>query len=195
MKVRLLLLLFSLLAKISSVKNCAMHPGFSQCARVDVSRTCALSLHSHWKFWTFSNSVSEFSHVILNVSFNLWHRVVSEAFIVRYGVFWIVSTPTAWFNISLFVFLNLRSRFSPFSSALTRHVNVVLIAFVLSINDILSFNSRNCCKIISSQTSDAIESFLSKILAARAEFKTFASINLRVLSLAMLKHASRRLAL
>ena len=38
---------FSLLAKISSVENCAMHPGFSQGARVDVSRTCALSLHLH----------------------------------------------------------------------------------------------------------------------------------------------------
>ena len=51
----------------------AMHPGFSQCARVDVSRTSALSLNLHWKFWTFSNSVSAFSHVILNVSLNLWH--------------------------------------------------------------------------------------------------------------------------
>ena len=72
--------MFSLLAKISSVENWAMHPGSSQCARVDVSRTCALSLHLHWKFWIFSNSVSEFSHVILNVSLILWHRVVSEAF-------------------------------------------------------------------------------------------------------------------
>ena len=184
--------MFSLLAKISSVENCAMHPGLSQCARV-VSRTCALSLHLHWKFWTFSNSVSEFSHVILNVILNLWHSVVNEAFIVGYGVFSIVSTPTTRFNISLL--LNLRSSILPFSSALTHHFNVVLIAFVLSINGILSFNSRNCCKIISNQTSHAIESFLSKILAARAEFKTFASINLRVLSLAMLKHASRRLVL
>ena len=170
-----------------------MHPGFSQCARVDVSRTCALSLHLHWKFWTFSNSVSEFSHVILNVSFSLWHRVVSEAFIVRYGVFWIVSTPTAWFNIK--VFFSIYVRGFHVSSALTHHFSVVLIAFILSINGILSFNIRNCCKIISNQTSDAIESFSSKILAARAEFKTFASINLRVLSLALLKHASRRLVL
>ena len=38
---------FSLLAKISSVENCAMRPVFLQCARVDVSRTCALSLHLH----------------------------------------------------------------------------------------------------------------------------------------------------
>ena len=40
-----------------------------------------------------------------------------------------------------------------------------------------------------------MESFLSKIFAARAEFKTFASINLHVLSLAMLKHASHQLVM
>ena len=148
--------MFSLLAKISSVENYAMHPGFSQCARVDVSRTCALSLHLHWKFWIFSNSVSEFSHVILNVSLNLWHRVVNEAFIVRYGVFWIVSTPTAWFNITVFFWISVRGFHVRLSSSLTHHFNDVMIAFVLSINGILSFNSRNCCKIISNQTSDAI---------------------------------------
>ena len=42
------------------------------------------------------------------------------------------------------------------SSALSHRFNVVLIAFVLSINGIFSFNSRNCCKIISTQTTDAI---------------------------------------
>ena len=103
--------MFSLLAKISSVENCARHPGFLQCARVEVSWTCALSLHLHWKFWTFSNLVSEFSHVIVNVSLNLWHRVVNKAFIVRYGDFWIVSTPHRLIQYHSFL-LNLRSRFS-----------------------------------------------------------------------------------